>query len=217
MNLIKITYLLIVGFAASFSIRVIGTLFPAIFHDSYVVRITIFIHALSILLQLLFFLFFLISFAKNRVPPLKVVSFLACLGSFAVSLIYIKNFGIAFDVEMLQMFIINKHLHASIPVVNSLFQLLFFIVFKGILTDNEQINLARPTLSAIIGTGTFLFLHLTVFLKLFQPPIFTWLEQLPRLAAFYTFPLLGLASILILYFYIGFYQYISSLDMKRQE
>ena len=217
MNLLKITYLLIVSFAASFSIRVIGTLFPAIFHDSYVVRITIFIHAFSMLLQLLFFIFFLISFAKTRALALKVVSFLTILGSLTVSLIYIKNFGIAFDIEILQMFIINKYLHASIPLVNSISQLLFFAVFKSKLTDDEQINLARPILAAIIGVGTFFFLHLIGLLKLIKIPIFTWLEQIPRLVAVYTFPLMGLAAVLLLYFYISFYQYISSLNTKKQE
>ncbi len=215
MNLLKITYLLIVSFAASFSIRVVGTFFPAIFHDSYVVRITIFIHAFSMLLQLLFFIFFLISFAKTRELSLKVVSFLAILGSFTVLLIYIKNFGIAFDIEILQLFIINKYLHASIPIVNSIFQLLFFIVFKSDLTDDEQIHLARPILAAIIGVGTFVFLHLIVLLKLFQPPIHTWFDQIPRLVAIYTFPLMGIAAILMLYFYIRFYQYISSLSIKK--
>ncbi len=217
MILKKITYLLIVSFVASYSIRAIGTFFPVIFNDSSVVRITIIIHAFSMLLQLIFFIFFLASFAKNREPALKVVSFLAILGSMAVFLIYIKNVGIVFNVEILQLFLINKYLHASIPVVNSIFHLLFFIVFKNGLTDDEQINLARPMLAAILGVGTFLFLHLVVFLKLFQFPMFAWLEQMPRLVAVYTIPLIGLAAILMLYFYISFYQYIDSLNLRKQK
>ena len=217
MKLPKITYLLILSLVASFSMRFMGTFFPAIFHDSHVVRITIFIHAFFMLSQLLFFIFFLFSFAKNRVWPLKIISFLAILGSFAALLIYIKNFGIVFDLEILQLIIIDKYLHASIPVVNSIFQLLFFIVFKRILTDDEQISLTRPIIAAIIGAGTFLFLHLTFLLNLFQLPMLTWLQQLSRLVAVFTFPFMGLAAVLMLYFYIRFYQYISSLSIKKQD
>ncbi len=215
MNLYRITYILIVGLVASFSIRVIGTLFPVIFQDSYVVKLSIIIHAFSMLMQVLFFIYFLSSFAKNRELPLKVVSFLAILGSFAVSLIYIKNIGIVFDVEILQRFLINKYLTASTPVVSSIFHLLFFIVYKNVLTDDEQINLDRPILAAIIGVGAFLFLHLVVFLKLIKLPFFNWFDQISRFAAVWTLPLMALASVLMLYFYISFYRYITSLDIKK--
>jgi len=41
MDLIKITYILIVSLVASFLIRTTGTLFPHIFQNTYVVKVTI--------------------------------------------------------------------------------------------------------------------------------------------------------------------------------
>ena len=216
MNLKKITYILIISLIASFFMRVVGTFFPGIFQDSYVVRITTIIHALSMLLQVFFFIYFLSSFTKDRELPLKVASFSAILGAFAVSLIYIKNVGIVFDVEILQRFLINKYLTAAIPLVNSIFQLLFFMVFKNVLTDAEQINLTRPILAAIIGAGSFVVLHLMVFLKFTKYPIFDWLEQMLRFVTVWTLPLIILAAILMLYFYISFYQYLTALNIKKQ-
>ena len=215
MNLLKITHILIISLIASFSMRVVGTLFPVIFQDSYIVRITTIIYAFSVLMQLLFFIYFLSSFTKDRELPLKVVSFLAILGSFAVALIYIKNVGIVFEVEILQRFLINKYITAAIPLVNSLFQLLFFMVFKNVLADDEQINLSRPILAAIIGAVSFVVIHLFVFLKFTRFPIFDWLEQMLRFVTVWTLPLIGLAAILLLYFYISFYRYISSMDIKE--
>ena len=165
MNLKKIIYILIVSFSASFIIRVIGTLFPVIFQNPYVAKTAIISHTFFAFMQLLFFVYFS-SYAKNRESSLKFVGLLAIIASFAVLLIYIKNVSLVFDIDILPLFLRNRYVDVSIPLMSSILFLLFFSIYRFVLTNDEQIKLIRPILSAIIGVTIFLVLHLAAVINL---------------------------------------------------
>ncbi len=205
----KITYILIVSFIASLFVRITGTLFPVIFQNGYVVKLAFVINTSFIIAQLLFFIYFLRSYAKNRKQSLKIVSFLSIIGSIAVAFIYVKNFCLVFKFDIFPLFLMNYTLDAIIPLAGSLIHLLFFCTFKKVQTQEEYKILDRPIVSAIIGIGIFTVLHMIVLVIFLKFHKFAWLEHMHRIVAVGTLPFIALAAILILYFYYNFYQFVS--------
>lgn len=214
MNLKKITYILIISLVASLFIRITGTLFPFIFQNVYVVKLTIVINTFFILMHLLFFICFLRSYAINREQSLKIVSFLAIIGSFAVAFIYIKYFCLVFKLDIFPLFLIDHAFDAFIPLASSLSHLIFFSTFKKVQTQEEYKILNRSILSAIIGIGIFIALHSIVLINYLKSHKFDWLEHMPRIVAVGTLPFIALAGVLMLYFYFKFYQIVSYQKVK---
>ena len=208
MNLRKITYILIVSLIASFLLRTTGTLFPHIFQYSSVVKVTIVINIIFILAHAFFYVYFLKEYAANRQQILKTGSILAIIGSFSVALIYIKNFCLVFGLDVLPLIFMDAYFDVIIPLVSSLFHLLFFSIFKKVQSQDEYRILSRPVSSAIIGVVIFIVLHLIVLVNFLKLHKFNWLEHMPRNIAIGTIPLFVFAAIFILYFYIKFYQFL---------
>jgi len=206
----KITYILMVSFVASFCIRITGTLFPFIFQNVWIVKLTIVTHTFFILVQLFFFICFLRSYALNREESLKTGSFLAIIGSCLVAFIYIKNFCLVFDLDVIPLSLRNYYFDAIIPPVASLSHLLFFSIFKIVQSQQEYNALNRALSSAIIGVGMFIALHSIVLINFLMFGRFNWLEHMPRHVAVGTVPLIAIAAIFILYFYLTFYQHLKT-------
>jgi hypothetical protein len=162
----------------------------------------------------LFFICFLRFYAANREHFLKIASFLAIIGSLAVAFIYIKNFCLVFKIDIFPLFLMNHIFDAFIPLVSSLFHLFFFSTFKKVQTQEEYKILNRPIMSAIIGIGMFIALHLIVLINYLKSHKFGWLEHMPRIFAVGTLPFNTLAAVLMLYFYFKFYQFVSYQKVK---
>jgi hypothetical protein len=205
---------LIISLVASFFIRIAGTLFPFIFQNVYVIKLAIVINTFFILVHLLFFICFLRSYAASREQSLKIASFLAIIGSFAVAFIYIKNFCLVFKLDIFPLFLMNQPFDAFIPLASSLFHLIFFSTFKKVQTQEEHKILNRPIVSAIIGIGIFIALYSIVLINYLKSHKFDWLEHMPRIVAIGTLPFIALAAVLILYFYFKFYQFVSYQKVK---
>ena len=90
MDLRKITFLLIVSFIAFFFMRTIGTLFPIIFQNVYVVKVTIVVNTFFILVHFLFYAYFLREYAANRQQTLRTGSVLAIIGSLITSYLSLR-------------------------------------------------------------------------------------------------------------------------------
>lgn len=213
MDLKKITSILIVSLAASFFIRVTGTLFPSIFQNVYAVKLTTVINTFFILVHLIFFICFLRFYAANRAQALKTASIIAIIGSFSVVFIYVKNFCLVFDLYLFPPILMSHYFDAFIPFASSLFHLLFFVIFKKVQTQEEIEILNGPILSAIIGNAIFIVLHLIVLINFLKFHRFNWLEHIPRIVAVGTLPFIALAAILILHFYYKFNQFVSYLKL----
>jgi hypothetical protein len=208
MDLRKITGLLIVSFIASFLIRTTGTFFPVIFTNPYVVKVSIVVNSLFMLLHLLFYAFFLRQYVANGRQIMRTASVLAIIGSCFVAFIYIKNFCLVFELDIIPLSLMNHHFDAILPLASSLLYLLFFAMFKTAQSQKEFGRLDRPISLAIIGSAIFSILHLVVLINFLKSHKFTWLEHMPRNIVMSTVPLIALATILILYFYIRFYQFL---------
>jgi len=214
LDLKRITFILIISSVASFLIRVAGTLYPFVFQNVWVVKLTISTHAFFILVHLYFFICFSRSYALDREKSLKTGSFLAITGSFLVAFIYLKNFCLVFDLDLIPLSLRNHYFDAIIPLAGSLLQLLFFIIFKKVQSQEEYRVLNRPLSSAIIGVGIFIALHVIVLMNFLIFGKFNWLEHMSRPVAVGTVPIIVIAAMLILYFYLKFYQFLAIHSQK---
>lgn len=209
MTLRKITPVLIIGLVLSFSVRTVGTLFPNIFINAYTVKFTVVVNTLFILLHLLFYVFFLKEYAANRQQVLRTGSGLAIIGTFFVACIYLKNFCLAFGLEIIPLFLNNPYPDAILPLASSALHLAFFCIFKKVQSQEEFRVLNRPISLALIGVGIFSVLHLLVLINFLIFQRFNWLEHMPRAVSIGTVPLIVLAAIFLYYFYFRFYQFLS--------
>ena len=217
LDLKRITYILIVSFVASFLIRITGTLSPSIFQNVWVVKLTIVTNTFFILVHVIFFISFLGSYAPGREKLLKTGSILAIIGSCLVAFIYLKNFCLVFDLDVIPLSLRNYYCDAIFPLASSILHLIFFSIFKKVQSQEEYGILNRPLSSAIIGVGIFTALHLVVLVNFLMHRKFNWLEHMPRPVAIGTVPLIVVAAIFILYFYLKFYQYLNVYSKKSSD
>lgn len=208
MGLRKITYILIISFIAAFLIRTIGTLFPHVFKNIYVVKVSIIVNTFFIIVHFLFWVFFLTEYASNRQQILRTGIILAIIGTLAIACIYIKNLCLVFEIEVIPLFLMNPYFDAFIPLISSLFHFLFYYIFKKVQTRDEYRVLNLPIISAMIGIVVFMALHLIVIINFLIFQKFDWLEHMPRIIAMSTIPFIAFSTILILYFYSKFYQFL---------
>jgi hypothetical protein len=131
-----------------------------------------------------------------------------------VAFIYLKNFCLVFDLDVIPLSLQNHYYDAIIPLASSLLHLLFFIIFKKVQSQEEYSALNRPLSSAIIGVGIFTALHLVVLVNFLMHRKFSWLEHMSRPVAVGTVPIIVVAAIFILYFYLKFYQYLTVHSKK---
>jgi len=207
----KMTLVAISGMIASFSIRVFGTVFPQILENILIVKATILINAVFILTHLLFWLVFFSEYISVRQATLKKTCLLAIIGSFFVSVIYIKKIPFVFGMSThFPLFLMNPYFDALVPILSSAFHLGFFITFKKSLKLDEKPRLIKPILSIILGTSIFIFLHCIVLFNFLATGRFEWLEHMPRVVAVSTVPLIIAAVSSILYFYYKFYCFLDS-------
>ena len=212
----KITGILIISFFASFIIRILGTLFPAILQNQYIAKTAIISYSFFAFMQLLFFGYFS-SYVKYRQAFLKAAGLLAIIGSSAIFLLYIKKVDLVFDINIIPHFMLNGYVDALIPLMSSLLLLLFFSTYKFALTNDEHIQLNRPILSAIIGVSIFLVLHLAVVINLKGCQTFDQSRQIPPIVSVFTLLFVVLAASLILKFYVNFYSFLSMMDKNGKE
>ena len=212
----KMTLIVIVGIIASFSIRAFGTVFPQIFESIFMVKVTILINTFFILSHLLFWLIFYKEYASIKNTILKKTCLLAIIGSLAVSLLYLKKLPFVFDMNaFFPLFLMYPYIDALVPLIGSIFHLIFFIVFRNSIELEEKKILNKPILSIMVGISFFLCFHLIVLINFLSTNKFEWIEHMPRLVAVGTVPFLIIAVLLILSFYLKFYYFLDSYHKIR--
>ncbi len=215
MSLKKATLIVAIGILLSFSIRIFGTLFTEIFKYAFVVKTTIIFNTFFIFFQVLFWLLFFFEYASTKKQNFKN----ACIGviaaSVSISLIYLKNFILAFNIDYrLPFFLYSPWYDALVPLISSIIHLHFFIAFKKSISGEERKKLNGALVSVISGTSVFLILHSIVLINFLISSELQWLEHMPRIIAVGTVPLLFIAVLLILNFYKRFFQYLNSIENK---
>jgi len=207
----KMTFIVIIGIIASFSIRAFGTAFPHIFKNTLIVKSTVLINTVFVLLYLLFWLVFYGEYISAHKSELKKTCALVIIGSFAVSVIYIKKLPFAFGMNTdYPMFFMHPYFDAVVPLISSAFHLYFFVMFKKSLKTDEKARLRKPILSIIIGNSLHICFHLIALFNFLIIQRVEWLEHMPRAIAVGTVPVIILAVCFMLYFYCQFYCFLGS-------
>jgi len=202
----------------AFSIRVVGTIFPSIFKTFFMVKATILFNAVFILIHVIFWLVFYREYLSKNKGALKEICIASVIGSFAVSLIYMRKLRFVFGMNVqFPIFAMNPFYDAVVPLISSIIHLVFFISFKKTLSDNEKTVLGRPVSSMIIGICVFIFFHVMVLFNYIAFKRFEWLEHMPRGVALGTVPLIIAAVLLMLFFYYGFYRFLDSEISNRHK
>ena len=213
MYLRKMTLIVIIAIIASFSIRTFATVFPQIFKNISIVKAAIVINGLFILSHLLFWLIFYLEYISAKKVTLKKTCLLAIAGSFAVSVIYMKKLPYVFGMNIhFPPVFLNPYYDALVPLMSSVFHLIFFVAFKKSLELDEKARLSKPLVSIIFGISIYICLHLIVLFNFFTTDRFEWLEHVPRVVAVSTVPFIIVAVCLMLFFYYRFYHFLDTGD-----
>lgn len=205
-SLKKSTLLAIIGITYIFSLRTIGTVFPAIFKNPQIVKIA----GILSLVAILTLIFFFISFYRDYVQPgqtkLQKASILAIIGAALGFLRVIKNLLPVFNVYIFRYQSWSSHIDTLAPWVNSVFILIFFVIFYGEVPHREQMKLKRATFFAIIGTSIMALLRTFLLFNHLYAERLTWLIDFSREMVFIFFPVFIFGFATVLYFLISFYR-----------
>jgi hypothetical protein len=213
MYLRKVTLILIISIIASFSIRTFGTVFPQVFKDVLVVKATILINAIFILSHLIFWLCFYQEYISLKKTSLKKICVLAIIGSFAVSMIYIKKIPFVLGLKVqFPLFFLNPYYDALVPIISSVFHLILFLALAKNLDKTEKFRLRNPIRSIIIGISIYICLHLIVLINFIATHRSEWVEHMSRVVAVGTVPVIISAVLFMLYFYYQFYRFLDSRE-----
>lgn len=207
----RITLIVIISIICAFFIRTIGTVFPQIFKNIFIVKISLLVNIIFILSYFIFWLIFYKEYASTKTDVVKITCLLTIISSLAVLFLYLKKLPLVFNLNInFPLFLINPYIDALVPLISSIFHLIFFVAFRNSLQYEEERILNKPILSMIAGISLFLFFHLVVLVNFITTNKFEWLEHMPRVIAVGTIPLLIIAVFLILIFYFRFYYFLDS-------
>ncbi|MCK4322503.1 hypothetical protein KAX08_08325 [candidate division WOR-3 bacterium] len=207
MRLKRATLLAIIGISYAFALRTIGTFLPDIFRNLIVVQFTQIMAFLASLTIVFFFISFYIDYVQKHQINLRNVSILAIIGTSAMSLLHIKGLLRVFNIYIFPNLVYESHyIEAIIPLVSSIFILLFFIFFHKETLRKEDIKLGKATLSAIIGSSIGTLERTFVLFNYFYSREVRWFSDLSRKIQIIFIPIFVFSFIAILYFFLSFYK-----------
>ena len=186
-----------------------------IFTTGCAAKWTISIHTLFILVHVLFYVFFLLTYASNREPVLRVGSILAIIGSSLIAFLYLKKIFLVFGMDFIPRSLQNQFFDVIIPPASSLCSLVFFGIFKKVQSEEEYRVLNRSITWAMIGIGLFAAVHVMVLIHFLKPETFMGSERMSRALASVTLPFMVLAAVLLICFYTRFYQFLCSRSARN--
>lgn len=206
MRLRRATLLAIIGISYTFALRTIGTFLPDIFRNLIVVQFTQIMSFLASLTIVFFFISFYKDYVERERIKLRNISILAIIGTSAMSLLHIKGLFIVFNVYTLSYLVKSHYIEAIIPLVSSIFILLFFIFFHKETLRKGDKKLRKATLSATIGSSIGTLERTFVLFNYFYSREVRWFSDLSRKIQIIFIPIFVFSFIAILYFFLSFYK-----------
>ena len=195
------TLSVIIGISYIFVSRTIGTFLPDIFKNLLIAQISVIISFLASLTPVFFFISFYEGYVRKEQIQLKKASVLAVIGSSAMSLLHIKGLLLVFDIYVFPYLVRSHFIEPIVPLVSSIFILLFFIIFH-----KEERKLKKATLSAIIGSSIAVLLRTFILFNYLYSGKIRWFSDLPRKITIILIPLFIFSFITVLYFFLSFYK-----------
>jgi len=206
MNLKRVTLLTIIGIFYSFALRTIGTLLPDIFKNRLIVQFTGIFSILARLTVVFFFIYFFKAYVQKDQIKLQKASIIAIIGASVGLLGEIKKLLPVFNVYIFP----SRHIQAIIPLLNSAFILIFFIVFYNELLQEKQQRLKEATLLAVIGTSILTVSQFFGLSNYFYLSKFVSSNLSSKIGILFI-PLFLFSFVTVLYFFLSFYR-----EQKRE-
>ena len=209
MKLKQATLLVIVGIAATFVLRTLGTILPEMFKSLAVVQVGIGVHLFTKVALATFFLTVRRSRVGEDRPRLQRACAVAAAGAAAGLLVEIKNIFIVLDLPF-PLLLMHPVFEAVLPAVGSATALVFFIAFRKDLTREERPRIGTATQGAIAGLMLLFLLQSIVLTNYLYSGELLWLANASRQVAIGVVPLFAFAAGAILYFFLTFRRFVEA-------
>jgi len=215
MSLKRITLWVAIGIVYTYVLRTAGTLFPGLFRNPMIARVTTILSLFITLAMVLFFVYFAKEYVQKGEAKLKRASVLAIVAISAVFLLQIKGLFLVFERSLIYLYDISPHLlrlvqpHSIEPMVvwaSSILILVFFIVFHKQTILQKKLKLKRATLVAAIGSAIAVLVRTSVLFNFLASRHTRWLTDFPKTIALIFFPLVTFSFLANLYFLLVFYK-----------
>jgi len=196
MKLKSATLLLIAAIIYIFILRTIGTIFPFIFLNEEIVKVTEIIALIAGLISIYFFVCFKSEYVLDDQAKLKIATtliiliFSLSLFTKLISLLHIFNIDVFYNYSSI------RHTEAIIPWAGALAMLFFFVSFYNEDFREEQQKLKKVTSLAIIGSSALVVLYTITLINYFY---FLETHQPVRFIGEYKY--LHIIGIIIIIFY----------------
>ena len=202
MNFKKATLFSIIGISYIFISRTIATFLPAIFINLIVTRINTLLSLFASLPIVAFYIYFYKDYVKGKQITLKNASLFAIIGSFAVSLLFLKSFLFVFNLYVFRSHVFN----IVAPWTSSIFSLYFFIIFYKENLHNGQSKLKPAIFLAIIGSSISTLIRTFILFNYFYSGRFKWLWDYSIEFPFIFVPIFAFMFFTSFYFFFTFYK-----------
>lgn len=203
MNVRKSTCFAIIGVSYLFVLRMIGMVFPEMFNQLLIVQITGILGLLAHITLNMFFISLYSTYTRSEDTRLKQAAILAVIGATAMFLLQIKHLLPLIHVYISHPLMTSHHFDAIIPWVNTLFFLLFLMVFYTHTRHRDQMKLHKAARFAIIGHSIHIALRTIVVWNYFSSKKLLWFAELSRRMPNIVIPALILSFTMILYFFFS--------------
>ncbi|MCD6378946.1 hypothetical protein J7M07_00695, partial [bacterium] len=151
--------------------RTIGTFKPEIFMNLNITRANTLISFIAAAAILYFYVIFYIEFAKKETNAVRIASFVMLIGSFFVTLLFLKGILMVFNIYHFRSPIFN----ILVPSLSSLIALYFFITLYKEIECGGKGLLRQALFLAALGSGLSVFTRGLITYNYFAEKKFEWI------------------------------------------
>jgi len=205
MNINKASKVAMWSLAYLFVVRLLGTLARGIFMNPIISGINIFLSMLASLGIVVFYIYFFKQYAVNKQTVVRITTKFAIVGASLIVLLYINNALKYLNTGL----IIPSGLEVSIPAINALILLVFFV---SVAVKMELFK--RPSQLAAFGAILALILRVPIIINYFSGGGF-WFSGLEKKLQILFLPVIAVNFVCILLFYNAVFK--QSLVNKREK
>ncbi|UCG53683.1 MAG: hypothetical protein JSW58_09060 [Candidatus Latescibacterota bacterium] len=189
--------------------KTVATFFPEPFRNLAVARVTIVLSTLASIAVVYFYSSFYQDYVRDEQTGLKNATMLAIIGTAAMALLHIKGLLLVFDAQVPR-FLTKSHVfEVVVPWVSSIIGLVFFAVFCGETAGDRAAQLKKAIRFAVIGSSIGVVERTFLLYRYLQGRDTISNGGLSPTLHFISLPIIAMAVIAVLYFFVTFHRFQS--------
>ena len=209
MTLLTSTRLAIASLICTYLLRLVGTAMPSAFRVELVAAGATGLHLVCGVAMLLFFIQFLTQYVQRSRVVLRHATYWAVAGAALNPLLAFKTLILIVDPYSLPKAVRSPTVDAVLPAVGSVLLLAFFVKLRENLLLTEQRALQKSATAATLGFTVLFALQTTVLLNFLAAGSFGWLLSYSTLVTVGMIPIITLAVLAILSFFVSFHRHLT--------